>query len=76
MVHTNQFKLKIGKNCPVLYQYPISIKDEEDDDANSDSIDVHKYTMDEMTKVVDREQKKIECLVGKFIHSGFNIWTT
>lgn len=37
---------------------------------------MHQYTIDEITKVVDRESKRIEMLVGKFIHSGFNIWTT
>lgn len=25
MVTTNQFKLKIGENCPVLFQYPVRI---------------------------------------------------
>lgn len=74
MVQTNQFKIKIGENCPVLFQYPLSILEEEANSANS--VDVHTYTMDEVTKVVDREKKNIELLVGKFIHSGFNIWTT
>ena len=46
---------------------------EEDEQANQ--IDVHKYTVDEITKVVDFSQKKIEMCMGKFIHSGFNIWT-
>lgn len=50
MVHTNQFKLSIGKNCPILFQYPVRIF-EEDEQANQ--IDVHKYTVDEITKVVD-----------------------
>ena len=37
---------------------------------------MHKYTVDEITRVVDYAQKKIEMLVGKYIHSGYNIWTT
>ena len=73
MVYTNQFQLNIGKNCPTLFQYPIRINEEQ---VNSDQMDIHKYTLDEITKVVDCVSKKIELLVGKFIHSGFNIWTT
>jgi hypothetical protein len=73
MVYTNQFQLNIGKNCPVLFQYPISIEEELEE---CDKENVHKYTVDEYTKVVDRETKRIELLVGKFIHSGLNIWTT
>ena len=42
--------------------------------ANEDN--VHKYTIDEITRVVDYCQRNIEQLVGKFIHSGYNIWTT
>jgi len=72
-VYTNQFKLKIGKNCPVFFQYPIKINEEGE---NADQDDVHKYTIDEMTRAVDSCQKKIELLVGKYIHSGYNIWTT
>jgi hypothetical protein len=29
-----------------------------------------------MGKIVDRMSKKLEVCLGKFIHSGFNIWTT
>ena len=57
----------------MLFQYPIRIY-EEGDNANHDN--VHKYSVDEMTKVVDYCGKKIEMLVGKYFHSGFNIWTT
>jgi len=28
-----------------------------------------------MEKVVDRVKKKIEMLIGKFLTSGFNLWT-
>ena len=72
-VHTNQFKLKIGEKCPILFQYPVRIH-EEDEMADQDN--VHKFSVDEITRVVDYCQKKIELLVGKFIHSGLNIWTT
>ena len=67
-VYTNQFKLKIGDKCPVLFQYPIKIFEEDANAASKDN--VHKYTNDEITRVVDYAQKKIEMLVGKFIHSG------
>ena len=30
----------------------------------------------ELAKVVDSNTKKIELLIGKFIYSGYNIWTT
>jgi len=30
----------------------------------------------EIGKVVDREKKRIELMIGKFIYSGFNLWTT
>lgn len=30
----------------------------------------------ELAKIVDRETKKLELMLGKFIYSGFNIWTT
>lgn len=29
-----------------------------------------------MEKIISRETQKIELIFGKFIHSGFNIWTT
>jgi hypothetical protein len=30
----------------------------------------------ELAKVVDANNKKIELLIGKYIYSGYNIWTT
>lgn len=30
----------------------------------------------ELAKVVDANAKKIELLIGKYIYSGYNIWTT
>jgi hypothetical protein len=30
----------------------------------------------ELAKIIDRETRKIETLIGKFIYSGYNIWTT
>ena len=29
-----------------------------------------------MEKIVNKNDKRIELLVGKFFQSGFNIWTT
>lgn len=64
--------MKIGTNAPQMYQYPLRIKENEDDDVN---LTMKKYSLHEMEKVVDREKKKIEMLIGKFLHSGFNLWT-
>lgn len=73
-VHTNQYMMKIGKNAPQIYQYPIRI-DEESKECDQDGF--HKYTMFEISKVVENESKRIEMMIGKFLYSeGFNIWTT
>lgn len=72
-VYTNQFKLRIGDKCPVLFQYPLRIQEEIEMSGNDNA---HTYTIDEITKAVDYCKTKIELLVGKFIHSGQNIWTT
>ena len=32
-------------------------------------------TIFEMKKIVEAEWRKIEMLVGKFLFSGFNVWT-
>ena len=29
-----------------------------------------------MGKIMDREKNRIELLIGKYIYSGFNVWTT
>jgi len=62
--------MKIGKNAPQMFQYPLRIRDDVDDPQSE-----YKCTQFEMDKVVDREKKRIEMLVGKYIHSGFNLWT-
>ena len=62
--------MRIGKNAPQMFQYPLRIRDDIED-PNSE----YKCTQYEMEKVVDRERKRIEMLVGKYIHSGFNLWT-
>ena len=73
-VHTNQYMMRIGKNAPQIYQYPIRIDEES---KESDQEGFHKYTMFEVAKVVESETKRIEMMIGKFLYSeGFNIWTT
>lgn len=66
---TNQFSLKMGKNAPQIYQYAIGLI--EDAECNAPP-----PTPFELGKIMDRETKKIETLVGKFLYSGYNIWTT
>ena len=29
-----------------------------------------------MGKIMDREKSRIEMLIGKYIYSGYNVWTT
>ena len=65
--------MSIGKNAPQIFQYPISIE-ECDDSTNHGS--APPVTPFELAKVVDSNTKKIELLIGKFIYSGYNIWTT
>ena len=36
----------------------------------------YKFTPLEVSKVVEKEKSRIELLLGKFIYSGFNLWTT
>ena len=72
--YTNQFKMKIGQNAPQIYQYPLNLFQGEDPTEEEDGS--YKFTPLEVGKVVDREKQRIELLIGKFIYSGFNIWTT
>ena len=81
-VITNQFKMAIGSNAPQMYQYPLrlerSISNKFGEDAASTYLSETNElpcTLFEMQKVVDRNKKKIEMLIGKFLFSGFNIWT-
>ena len=64
--------MTIGSNAPQMYQYPLRIKEHPDDDETKT---MQNYSLFEMEKCVDRERKKIEMLIGKFLHSGFNLWT-
>ena len=73
---TNQFKMQIGKNAPQIHQYPISIFNGEVSSADVEDSSAYQYSPFEIGKVVDRETKRIELMIGKFIYSGFNIWTT
>jgi hypothetical protein len=66
---TNQFKMQIGKNAPQIYQYAIALIEEAECDAPPP-------TPFELAKIIDRETRKIETLIGKFLYSGYNIWTT
>lgn len=61
--------MTLGQNAPQIYQYAISILDETDTAA----LDPTPF---ELAKIVERETRKIESLIGKFIYSGYNIWTT
>ena len=71
---TNQFQMKIGKNAPQIYQYPLNLFPGEATDMEDDGN--YKFTPLEVSKVVDKEKSRIELLTGKFIYSGFNMWTT
>lgn len=59
--------MTIGDNAPQIFQYSVSIE----------GWDTKKTCMPrDMEKVISRENQKIELIFGKFISSGFNIWTT
>jgi len=67
--------MTIGKNAPQIYQYPLILfQGEEPDDINN--VSTYAFTPLEVEKVVRREEARIEMLIGKYIFSGFNIWTT
>lgn len=68
---TNQFRLKISNDAPTFYQYPISIHNDDEDD-----IDTYDYSPFELQKIVRKVQRKLESLMGQFLHWGKNIWTT
>jgi hypothetical protein len=59
----------LGKNAPQIYQYAIALIEESE-------CDVPQPTPFELGKIVERETRKIETLIGKFLFSGYNIWTT
>jgi len=72
--YTNQFKMKIGKNSPQIYQYALILFPGEADEIVDDKR--MNYQAFEIEKVISRERSRIELLAGVFINSGFNIWTT
>ena len=59
----------LGKNAPQIYQYALALIEDAECDAPPP-------TPFELGKIVDRETRKIETLIGKFLYSGYNIWTT
>lgn len=72
-VVTNQFKMAIGGNAPQMYQYPLRLaQDAHKDDSPGDG---PQCSLFEMQKIVEQEKRKIEMLIGKFLTSGFNLWT-
>ena len=70
---TNQFKMTIGKNAPQIFQYPISIVEIGGEEGCDNAPPITPF---ELAKVVDMNNRKIELLIGKYIYSGYNIWTT
>ena len=72
--YTNQFRMKIGQNAPQFYQYPLNLFPGEAEDLEDDGN--YKFTPVEVSKVVEKEKARIELLTGKFIYSGYNLWTT
>jgi hypothetical protein len=67
--------MKIGQNAPQIYQYPLNLFPGEADQMVEDDGN-YKFTPLEVSKVVEKEKSRIELLTGKFIYSGFNMWTT
>ena len=62
--------MKIGKRCPVMYQYPLRIE-------TSDQVDeTLKYTTFEIEKIVAKLKKKLEVVLGQYMHHGQCVWTT
>lgn len=55
---TNQFRMQIGKQCPVMYQYPLRIETNEQVDETL------KYTTFEIEKIVAKLKKKLEVVLG------------
>jgi hypothetical protein len=62
--------MRIGQNAPEIFQYPVKIENADGQD------ETFKFTPFEVGKIVDRLSKKLEMVIGKYIHSGFNIWVT
>ena len=62
--------MRIGQNAPQIFQYPVKIENADEQD------ETYKFTGFEVGKIVDRLHRKLEMVLGKYIHSGFNIWVT
>ena len=62
--------MKIGKQCPMMYQYPLRIE-------NNDQVDeTLKYTTFELEKITARLKRKLEVVLGTYMQHGQCVWTT
>ena len=61
--------MTIGKNAPTMFQYPMSIESTDEQDETL------KYSTMELEKIVGRLHRKLEVVLGKYFHSGRNVWT-
>lgn len=72
---TNQFKMKIGKNAPQIYQFSLKLVQGHDPKAPDNGS--YQFTPQDMERAVEGARKKLELVFGKgFIYSGFNLWCT
>ena len=62
--------MRIGKKAPEIFQYPVKIENAEQQD------ETHNFDDKQISKIVERLSKKLEMVLGKYIHSGRNIWVT
>ena len=53
--------MKIGKQCPQMYQYPLRIENLEEVDETL------KYTTFELEKIAARLRKKLEVVLGTYM---------
>ena len=75
--------MTVGSNAPQMYQYPLRLEGPMDNGSGDryfkDGVEIQNCeipcTIFEMKKIVEAEWRKIEMLVGKFLFSGFNVWT-
>lgn len=67
--------MKIGLNAPQIYQYPLLLFHGEPKEFTEDDNSLYKFTPLEVGKVMEKEKANIELLLGKFIYSGFSLWT-
>ena len=56
--------MKIGKRCPVMYQYPLRIE------TNDQVDETLKYTTFEIERIVAKLKKKLEVVLGQYMHHG------